>query len=81
MTTLYVEHNYPHENYLCLCDNCGEVVSNKKVEPIRDAEQRLTPGEETPAGQCPECYALVFVLTVEQARDRGIDESLISTSA
>ena len=63
MTELTIEHNYPYKDvYMCRCDNCGTAWTNEQLKPIVDAEQRLTPGEETPAGACPECWALAFVV-------------------
>jgi hypothetical protein len=73
MTTLNIEHNYPYaDTFLCACDNCGTVLENTALNAIKDAEQRLTPGEETPAGECPHCYALVFLLTTDAAKEHGI---------
>lgn len=61
MSTIIIEQNYPHsETFKCRCDNCGEKFSSDKLAPIHDAEQRLTPGDETPAGEC-ECGALAYV--------------------
>lgn len=63
MSTLHLAHNYPYsEVYEVHCDDCGEDFMSDKVEPIHDAEMRLTPGEETPAGECPDCGTLVWVI-------------------
>ncbi len=32
-----------------------------QLAPIRDIYQRVEPGEPMPAGECPECGALVHV--------------------
>lgn len=73
MTMLTLEHNYPYAStFLCACDNCGTVLKNTELSAISDAEQRLTPGEETPAGECPHCYALAFLLTADAAKKFGI---------
>ena len=73
MTSIAIEKNYPYSSeFLCQCDNCGTVLKNTELASIKDAEQRLTPGEETPAGECPHCYALVFLLTEEGAKANGI---------
>lgn len=62
MTQLYIHTNYPYaDDYPCRCANCGETLSSSALNCITDAEDRLTPGEETPAGQCPECHGLVYV--------------------
>jgi hypothetical protein len=69
MTTLSIAWNYAHgRDYLCQCDNCMERMRSGCLTPISDAEQRLTPGEETPAGQCPNCWGLVYV--IDEARRR-----------
>lgn len=45
------------------CGNCGEVWDEealKRVFPdIPDLTERIAPGEPVPAGECPECGALV----------------------
>ena len=63
MSNIYISDNYPYSTggCLCHCENCGENVAWDELKIIQDAEQRLTPGEETPAGECPHCYALVYV--------------------
>jgi len=62
MTTIFVSQNYGYESpYRCRCDNCGRGWSSDELAPIHDAEQRLTPGCETPAGECSECFGLVYV--------------------
>jgi hypothetical protein len=62
MSTINIEGNYQWAaDYLTNCDNCGCQADNHNIDPIVDAEQRLTPGEETPAGQCRDCGALVFL--------------------
>lgn len=62
MSTISIEWNYPYtRDYQCRCENCMTVMRSAVLCPISDAEQRLTPGEETPAGQCPDCSGLVYV--------------------
>lgn len=46
---------------LCRCDNCGAETRLDKLDSIADAQHRITPGEETPAGECPECGALAYL--------------------
>ena len=79
MSSIDITKNFGYaDHYLCLCDNCGEVLDSSELASIKDAEIRLTPGTETPAGECPHCYALAFVLTADQARDRGIDANKVA---
>lgn len=41
------------------CDWCGTAI---ELEAISDIEERLYPGETVPAGQCPDCGALAYLL-------------------
>lgn len=53
----------------CACDNCEWKGPAELLEPIHDIEQRLDPGGTVPAGECPECGALAYIvkeLTREQ---------------
>ena len=43
---------------LCACQNCDWAGEACDLDGISDYEQRVAPGEITPAGQCPECGAL-----------------------
>lgn len=80
MSSIHITENYPYsDTFPCLCANCGSVLESSELEFIKDAEQRLTPGEETPAGECPHCYALAFIMTKEQATEHGVDPSRIET--
>ncbi len=44
------------------CDGCGLHFPIALALPIEDPEQRLTAGEEIPAGECPKCGACAFVI-------------------
>ena len=69
MTTLCIEQNFGRtDTYRCSCNNCGKQLTNHELSPIQDAQERLTPGEETPAGECPDCFALAFVDRCEGTR-------------
>ncbi len=46
----------------CRCDNCGWKGKAKKLKPISDIEDRIYPGEEVPAGECPACGACAFII-------------------
>jgi len=43
------------------CDNCDWTGRCDALDPIDDIDQRLDPGSEVPAGQCPECGALAYL--------------------
>ncbi len=45
------------------CDNCGKRLdeSESGIDQIDDLCKRLTPGGEVPAGQCPDCGALMYL--------------------
>ena len=40
------------------CQNCGAIVNDEDLKPIKDLMQRVEPGEPMPSGECPECGAL-----------------------
>ena len=44
------------------CDDCGHICGKKalkvKLVDIPDLNQRLNPGGEVPAGECPKCESL-----------------------
>ena len=46
----------------CECDNCGHICRGDELDMIRDIEQRLDPNGPTPAGECPECGALSYLI-------------------
>ena len=44
------------------CQNCTYSTQDRdQLLPIRDIHQRVEPGEPMPAGECPECGALVHL--------------------
>ena len=48
------------------CGNCGAVHDVDDLNPISDLFQRVAPGEEMPAGECPEedcCGALCHLIS------------------
>jgi hypothetical protein len=49
------------------CQNCDWVGHNHSLKPIKDISERVSPGEETPAGECPECRALAHFIEREEA--------------
>ena len=45
------------------CQNCGKKFPvGSLCNPIPDLEQRVTPGESMPVGECPGCGALCHVV-------------------
>jgi hypothetical protein len=51
-----------------VCDNCDWQGVAQELDDIADAQERLTPGDEVPAGQCPECGALAYLSKEEKPR-------------
>lgn len=49
----------------CRCANCQLLFVIEELDDIDDVGERLDPGGEVPAGQCPECGALAYLIRVE----------------
>lgn len=47
------------------CDDCKAITPLDQLDPIRDLHRRVTAGDELPAGQCPKCGMLAFVIELE----------------
>ena len=45
-----------------LCDNCGWEGVGSELDMVTDIEERIDPGGVVPAGQCPECSALAYLV-------------------
>lgn len=43
---------------LCRCEDCDGFFRESDLEEISNFKQRVSPGEEAPAGQCPDCGSL-----------------------
>lgn len=56
------------------CANCDWTGKLKELDAVSDIEQRLCPGEEVPAGQCPECGALAYIVR-DDAKSNKHDRS------
>jgi len=41
-----------------VCQNCQEQWDADDLEPLKDVEERVAPGEPMPAGECPDCGAV-----------------------
>jgi len=65
----------------CICHNCGWVGPfNECNSLIKDADRRIVPGEICPAGECPECGALVYVREQKPECKLGINPITIRTT-
>lgn len=69
-TTSYGDMPKPKRTVNCItgtpteCDNCGAIRSQHAlVWPIPDVCERVLPGGTMPAGECPDCGALAYLLT------------------
>ena len=63
---------YPsaREDAACTCGNCAWTGAAADLKPIQSAGERLEAGEETPAGECPECGALAYLDSVALENDK-----------
>ena len=43
------------------CDDCEWTGLGHMLNQVSDIEERIDPGAEVPAGQCPKCGALAYV--------------------
>lgn len=63
MTSDYIAHTdfaAEPEHTLCMCDSCSYKCT---ADMLCDIEAcYLTPGDPSPAGRCPECNALSYVI-------------------
>lgn len=68
------------------CDNCnwgGDLDGEDYVVlgHVEDLEVRIEPGREVPAGECPDCGALVYMgPQPKEGKDLTVDEALIILS-
>lgn len=46
----------------CECANCGWKGAEQAVAVAHDLLRRLEPGDEFPAGECPDCGALAYLI-------------------
>ena len=61
MTELYLNYDVP-ETERARCADCGWQGLAKNCDMVVDAQERLDPGCTVPAGQCPECRALAYLV-------------------
>ncbi len=53
------------------CGNCGWTGAPDRLNAIADIEQRVSSGEETPAGECPECGSLAHLIEDSDGGQHG----------
>ncbi len=61
MTTSHVCHDGYSDSAPVHCEDCDWTGTLADVDPIADIEQRISPGEIVPAGECPECGTLCYI--------------------
>lgn len=52
----------------CQCDDCGTIGQFSELDLVEDAV--LTPGHPSPAGRCPLCGSLAYVIEPEEEKMR-----------
>lgn len=58
--TAEVQHVSDETKIVCACENCQWTGMASDLKPIDDCI--LTPGDASPAGRCPECETLAYVV-------------------
>jgi len=53
------------------CDNCRQRWTEAQLKDAKDIEERLEPGGEVPAGECPGCGALCYLIK-KKVRTRAV---------
>jgi predicted RNA-binding Zn-ribbon protein involved in translation (DUF1610 family) len=48
----------PDDGIPCVCGDCNKEFNSQDLDMVDDFEERVSPGEIVPAGQCPDCGAL-----------------------
>lgn len=75
MTNVTLHHLLPPKTPVG-CDNCGWLGTADQLEEICDFQERVYPGETTPAGACPvdDCGACCHLIEDEHAPDPTIED-------
>lgn len=47
------------DNVICRCQDCGFLFPEDQLNAVHNLFERVAAGEKMPAGECPECGALV----------------------
>lgn len=51
------------------CYNCRTITDEESLNEPSDLWERVEPGEEMPAGECPKCGALAYLVESEKDED------------
>jgi len=51
------------------CQNCDGIYTADELKDIKDLEQRISPGEIVPSGECPDCGALCHPITTTSCNE------------
>ncbi|HEV8177677.1 MAG TPA: hypothetical protein VGP44_08320 [Gemmatimonadales bacterium] len=64
------------------CDNCRRRCPEGELIEPSHLWERLDPGAEVPAGECPECGALAYLVpvTFQQAMETADKQGLLTES-
>ena len=54
---------HPDEKRDSQCGNCDSIWTCDELNKTKDLNQRLTPGDLVPSGECPDCGALCYLLS------------------
>ncbi len=64
-TMIIIDFNMPSgfdDNALCECDNCDKTFEAWELLGVDNPHKTLRAGDIVPAGQCPECDGLVYLI-------------------
>ena len=78
MTLLHLKDNLENLDTPCRCDNCDWRGKAADLDVIEDAEERLDPGSEVPAGACPDCGFLAYLWAPKKAVSDRLARGAIS---
>lgn len=54
------------------CQNCEAKWTEDQLKEIKDIEQRVSPGEPMPAGECPTCGSLCHEAASRRKREKPV---------
>lgn len=54
---------------LSQCQNCRKLWHDVELNSIKDLDQRVSPGEPVPSGECPDCGALCQQISLPQTEE------------
>lgn len=67
-TMITIQFNLPsdvEENATCECESCDKTFSAWECEPVENPQKVLKVGDVVPAGLCPHCGGLSYLLDDE----------------